>query len=180
MQENILLEKQLIEQAKADPRKFEPLYLKYNEQILKFVYKRVETVNDCREITAVVFSKAISSIKQYKHQGFPFSSWLYRIAINEIAQFYRDKSKMRIISVNEDALNNIRADSGEHKTDLIAALKEALLYLEEEDLTIIELRYFEERPFSEVGQILGITENNAKVKTYRVLDKLKEIYKQFS
>jgi RNA polymerase sigma-70 factor (ECF subfamily) len=44
----------------------------------------------------------------------------------------------------------------------------------------LELRFFEERPFSEVADILGITENNAKVKTYRVIDKLRIIFKKVS
>jgi RNA polymerase sigma-70 factor (ECF subfamily) len=180
MQQENWLEKKQIEDAKIDPQKFEPLYLKYYELIIRFVYKRVENLEDCKEVTAIVFSKAIGNIKQYKDFGFPFSSWLYRIAINEITQFYRDKTKMRIISISERTLVNIIEDAGEDKTEMVATLKKALLYLEEGDLSIIELRYFEEKPFAEVGQILGITENNAKVKTYRALDKLKTIYKKIS
>ena len=67
-------------------------------------------------------------------------------------------------------------ESKDLNSDHLAALKKALLYLTEKELMLIELRYFEERSFSEVGQILEISENNAKVKTYRVIDKLKEIY----
>jgi RNA polymerase sigma-70 factor (ECF subfamily) len=180
MQVDYQLEKQQIENSQRDPKQFECLYIRYYESILKFVYKRVEDLDDCRELTAIVFSKALINIKTYRDQGFPFSSWLYRIAINEITQFYRDKTKTRIVSLNAKNLNNIIEDSGEHKTELIDVLKKSLLYLEEEDLTIIELRYFEERPFLEVGEILGITENNAKVKTYRALDKLKIIYNKLS
>ncbi len=167
-----------IEQAKQDARKFEPLYLRYYEPIIKFVYKRVEDIDDCREITAVVFSKAINNISSYKYQGFPFSSWLYRIAINEVTQFYRDKTKLRIISLSDKNLNNVIEDSGENGKELIVVLKKALLYLNEEELNLIELRYFEERAFSEVGEIIGISEGNAKIRTYRVLDKLKTIYKK--
>ena len=46
--------------------------------------------------------------------------------------------------------------------------------LKESELEVIELRFFEKRSFSEVAQILEITENNAKVKTYRALDKLRK------
>ena len=45
-------------------------------------------------------------------------------------------------------------------------------------MLLIELRFFEERPFSEVAEIIGITENNAKVKTYRAIDRLKIIYEE--
>lgn len=165
-----------IEEAKRDPRKFEPLYKRYYEQILKFVYKRVEDIEDCRELTAVVFANAISNLKSYKHQGFPFSSWLYRITINEIYRYYNKKNKTRVISINERSLNNIAEDSGEKNKEMQVVLRKALMYLNAEELNLIELRYFEERSFAEIGEILEISEGNAKIRTYRVIDKLKSIY----
>jgi RNA polymerase sigma-70 factor (ECF subfamily) len=173
-------EKQQIEDSKTNSQCFEPLYMKYYEQILKFVYKRIENLDDSREVTSIVFTKALSNINKYKDHGFPFSSWLYRIAINEINQFYRDSNKIRVISIDEKGINNIAEETGSQKAELIFTLKKALLYLSVEDSILIELRYFEDRPFSEVGQILGITETNAKVKTYRILDKLKDIYVKIS
>jgi RNA polymerase sigma-70 factor (ECF subfamily) len=173
-------EKQQIEDSKTDPQRFEPLYIKYYEQILKFVYKRIESLDDVREITSIVFTKALTNINSYKDQGFPFSSWLYRIAINEINQFYRDANKIRVISIDEKGINNIAEETGSEKDELISTLKKALRYLSAEDLMLLELRYFESRSFSEVGQLLNITEINAKVKTYRILDKLKNIYAKVS
>lgn len=173
-------EQQQIEAAKADPQCFELLYTKYYEQILKFVYKRIEHLDDVREVTSIIFTKALINIGKYKDQGFPFSSWLYRIAINEINQFYRDSKKVRLISMDDEGLNNIAHETGNQKEELIHNLKKALLHLSEEDFMLLELRYFENHSFAEVGQILNITEVNAKVKTYRVLDKLKVIYAKVS
>lgn len=173
-------EQQIIEKAKANPAGFEPLYTTYYERILRFVYKRMEDVEDSRDVTAMVFIKALSSIGKYQHQGLPFSSWLYRIAINEVNLFYRRTKKVRVISLDEKGLRGMANETeGLSKEDL-AALKRALLYLSEEELLIIELRFFEERPFSQVAQILDITENNAKVKTYRILDKLRKVFTQIA
>lgn len=173
-------EKQQIEDSKTNPQCFEPLYTTYYEQILKFVYKRIENLDDVRDITAVVFTKALTNIHKYKDQGFPFSSWLYRIAINEINQFYRDSTKLRVISIDEKAINNLAEETGSEKEELIANLKRALFHLAAEDLLLLELRYFENRPFAEIGQLLNLSEVNAKVKTYRILDKLKSIYAKVS
>jgi len=174
------IEKQYIEDSKKDARSFEPLYVLYYERILKFVYKRIESLDDTREVTAIVFTKALTNIKKYKDQGFPFSSWLYSIAINEINQFYRDSKKMRVISLDKKGVDNIAEETDKLNQDLVSALKKALMYLSEDELILIELRYFEEKPFVEVGQILEITENNAKVRTYRVLDKLREIFNKIA
>ena len=108
-------EQQLIEAAQTDPQCFEPLYTKYYEQILKFVYKRIEHLDDVREVTSIIFTKALINIGKYKDQGFPFSSWLYRIAINEINQFYRDSKKVRLISMDDEGLNNIAHETGNQK-----------------------------------------------------------------
>jgi RNA polymerase sigma-70 factor (ECF subfamily) len=50
--------------------------------------------------------------------------------------------------------------------------------LKEKDMEIIEMRFFEERPFKEIAEILNITESNAKVKTYRILEKMKKLMKK--
>ncbi|MCW3071207.1 MAG: sigma-70 family polymerase sigma factor [Bacteroidetes bacterium] len=169
-------EKQHIERSKTDPNCFEPLYAKYYELLLKFVYKRVEAFDDSKEIVSIVFTKALVNISKYKDRGFPFSSWLYRIAINEINQFYRNSKKMRVISLDEKGIQNIASETSAEKAEMISNLRQALRYLSEEEFLLIELRFFEERPFLEVAFILGITENNAKVKTYRTLDKLRSVY----
>ncbi len=167
---------QQIVDSKSDPDCFEPLYKKYYPVILKFVYKRIESLDNSREITAIVFSKALSKIGKYKEMGNPFSSWLYRIAINEINQFYRENNKARIISIDEKGILSLEAESSVHKNENLDVLKKSLSYLTKDEITLIELRFFEELSFDEVGQILGITGNNAKVKTYRVLDNLRTIF----
>ncbi len=170
------IEKKLIEESKTNPQSFERLYIKYYEPILKFVYKRMESLDDARDITSSVFIKALASIPKYKDMGFPFSSWLYRIAINEINMFYRNSKKARVISLNEQGLKNMANESDGVDAELIMNLKKSLLHLSPEDLTLIELRFFENKSFAEMGEILDISEANAKIRTYRALDKLRNIY----
>ncbi len=170
------IEKQLIEKSKTDPQSFERLYIKYYEQILKFVYKRVESLDDARDITSSVFIKALAGIPKYKDMGFPFSSWLYRIAINEINMFYRRSKKARVISLDERGLKNMSNETNEVDPEALMTLKRSLLHLSPDELFLIELRFFEDKAFAEMGEILDITEANAKIRTYRTLDKLREIY----
>jgi RNA polymerase sigma-70 factor (ECF subfamily) len=59
---------------------------------------------------------------------------------------------------------------------LLELLPVVLESLSQDELHLIELRFFEQRPFKEVAQILNITENYAKVKVYRVLDKMKVLF----
>jgi RNA polymerase sigma-70 factor (ECF subfamily) len=56
-------------------------------------------------------------------------------------------------------------------------LLQALSSLKKNELNLIELRFFEKRSFKEIGEIQNITENNAKVKTFRALEKLRTLFK---
>ena len=80
MHSNQAEDAELVAKAKKDMKYFEVLYRKYYSQIFKFVRKRVANADLVNDITSQVFLKAMLNIEKYKHQGFPFSSWLYRIA----------------------------------------------------------------------------------------------------
>jgi len=62
--------------------------------------------------------------------------------------------------------------SEEQRITLLNSLK----LLKDHQLQLIEMRFFEKRSFKEIGEIVGLTENNTKVKTFRALVKLKEIF----
>ena len=53
-------------------------------------------------------------------------------------------------------------------------LVQALDGLKGHELDLIEMRFFEQRSFREIAELLDMTENNAKVKTYRILERLKK------
>jgi len=112
--------------------------------------------------------------KEFK--GVPFASWLYRIAKSEVYTAFRKEQAKRTVNMDTAGLGDIVEDMEEDKYGpYIEVLKESVTELEEEDMQFVEMRFFEKRAFKEIAEIFGITENNAKVKTYRILEKLKKI-----
>src|SRR5690606_38641575 len=99
-----------IELSKKDNRYFAPIYERYHEQIFRFVYKRMDNIDDAGDITSQVFFKALVNLKSFKHTASPFVSWLYRIALNEVNQFYRDQKKKRTVNINDMDIRNIVQD----------------------------------------------------------------------
>ena len=69
-------------------------------------------------------------------------------------------------------MDDIEEHSSEERKQLLINCLEDL---KEKDLEILEMRFFEKRPFAEIASILDITESNAKVRTYRVVERLKKI-----
>jgi RNA polymerase sigma-70 factor (ECF subfamily) len=167
-----------IQSAQRDPTAFAPLYDRYYQVIFRFVFRRTADEHLCADLCAQIFLKAMEKIDSYQYRGVPFSAWLYRIAMNEVAMYFRKKQKNRVVSF-EDADLFVLAGNDEEGYTVEAELQlermiEILDQLREKDLRLIELRYFEKRPYKEIAAILDITVTNAKVRVHRILEKLRK------
>jgi RNA polymerase sigma-70 factor (ECF subfamily) len=164
----------IIEAAKLNPERFAPLYDKYYKQIFNYVYQRMDSKESAFDVTGQVFLKALVNLQKYKFKGVPFASWLYRIAHNEMMQLFRSQKDKRAINADVGDLRFICEENEEpFFEEYIPAIKKLILELNSDDLHLVELRFFEKRPFKEIAEILDITEVNAKVKMYRIIEKLK-------
>lgn len=170
-------ELRVIAAAQKDPEAFTPLYEKYHEPIFRYIYQRCDDKEAAFDLTQQVFVKALVHLHNYRFKGLPFASWLYRIAKSEVYQAFKDQSLTRTLNVDLEGLKELLQETGEADQALLKAEKSLTLCmteLPEADLQVVEMRFFESRAFKEIGEILDITENNAKVKLYRILDRLKK------
>jgi RNA polymerase sigma-70 factor (ECF subfamily) len=175
---DIQFELQQITAAKENPAHFNVLYEKYFKSIYVFVHRRTDDEELASDITSHVFLKAMVNIKKYEYKGMPFSAWLFRIAFNEVNMYFRKNKGSRVVSIEQSGIVLIAHEAAmADNTEKLAMLTAALQKLDSNDVQLIELRFFEKRSFAEVGEIVGITENNAKVKIYRIIDKLKRLMK---
>jgi RNA polymerase sigma-70 factor (ECF subfamily) len=165
-----------IKAAKADPARFEVLYDRYYERIFSFIYQRLDDKEQAFDATSQVFLKAMKSLYKYEFKGVPFASWLFRIAKSEVYQLFRDQKAEKTLNIDrvnlKGMVEEMEEDFYEPYYDI---LKESVAELGEEDMSFIEMRFFEKRSFKEIGEIMNITENHSKVKVYRILEKLKKI-----
>lgn len=179
--EQIVAEEGEIEAARANPAKFAPLYNRYYARILGFIYQRVESKEDAYDITAQTFIAALENIGKYRSQGVPFSAWLFRIAANELNRFYRKSKVRQAISIDDTQVSDVLQELGEETTaETDSRLMKAVQQLDPEEIQLLEMRFFEKRPFKEVCDILGISETAAKARVYRLLERLKNIYTSLS
>lgn len=175
-------EAELIAKAKTDTTYFGGLYNAYFEQIFRFVFKKVSGNEDLAgDLTQQTFMKAMANIQKYEDRGFPFSSWLYRIAQNEVLMHFRAQKKTFYVAIDEERINELASEvsgsvqymSTEEQEQLVAMLNE----LDSDSLDLIELRFFQELSFKEIAEIYSITEANAKMRTYRILERINKKWK---
>ncbi|RED92225.1 RNA polymerase sigma factor [Marinoscillum furvescens] len=171
-------DQELIERSKKDHRAFEGLYERYFEQIYRFVIKRVNEPTVSADIAQQVFFNALTRLSSYREMGHPYSSYLHRIAINLCNEYFRKSKNQRFVLMDdalaESLIQSMGCADAEH-LQREAALIQALEQLKSKELMLVELRFFEGYSFKEIGYLSGITENSAKVKTYRILKKLKRM-----
>lgn len=167
-------EQKLVLAAQKDLKHFAALYNIYYTRIFRFTYKRVGDKDITADITSQVFLKAMLNIKKYEHRGYPFSAWLFRIAVNEVNMFYRKRAKDVHVSITGMELKEILQEMDHHEKDLqLEQVVHALNALPPEKTQMLDLRFFEKCSYREIGDIYGISEANAKMRVRRTLQKIK-------
>lgn len=170
----------LVQAAQKNPARFGVLYDRYYEPIFRFVYQRIADEELTADLCSQVFLKAMQNLSRYTYKGVPFSAWLYRIATNEISQHYRQTNKNRVVTLEDNYAQSIQEelDNKEELEINIGVLEKVIQQLKPDEVQMVELRFFEKRAFKEIGDILNMTENNAKVKVYRLLQKMKKLFEE--
>ena len=175
---NVADEEVILRRSQADPEAFRLMYEKYYKKLFLFILHRTSEKETTADLTQQVFLKALTGLGKFQFRGLPFSAWLYRIAINECNEFFRKTKRTRCVVLEETSEEAFYEEltAGNTRDELHKKLPAILQQLIPEHLQLIELRFFEGRSFREVSEILGITETHAKVKTYRVLKKMKKLF----
>jgi RNA polymerase sigma-70 factor (ECF subfamily) len=167
-----------IRDSVTDHESFRPIYERYFKKIYLFIFHRVGDKDVAGDLTQQVFLNALTKVNQFQFRGLPVSAWLFRIAINQCNDFFKKTKRQRMVVLEDGMIGNLYEELTADQTldEWRARLPEILQMLSSEDLQLIELRFFEGRSFKELGEILEITETNSKVRTYRILDKMKKLF----
>ncbi len=162
----------LVERARNDPEAFGLLYERYVDRIYNYIFYRVGNHDDAEDLTARTFFQALDNLSTYEDRGLPFSAWLYRIAHNLVANWHRQRSRHKVIPLEDPALSTVRRPGPsaivEHK-ETREALLAAIRRLPPDRQQLLILKFVEHLPNAEIGQIMGRTESSIKSLYHRTL-----------
>ncbi len=170
-------EEELIKKAQnGEVEAFGQIYDLYITKIYRFVFIKVNRKVDAEDIASQVFLNAWQHINNFQFQGFPFSSWLYKIASNAVIDFYRtQKHHENIDSVDADAISDTpETDKNLDQEFEIEIVKNALKKLEPDQQNLLIMKFIEDLPNKEIAEILGKTEGAVRVIQHRALKQLKK------
>jgi RNA polymerase sigma-70 factor (ECF subfamily) len=164
---------------KGNQALYAQLVKRYQSFVFTIALRYTPNREDAEEIAQDVFVKAYRSLADFRGES-KFSTWLYTIVTTTCITFLR-KKKIPIHSLDNEQVFEIadnqnsafRANQIEQKSK-VQVLNEAIRLLSVDDARIITLFYQAEQSLEEIGRIIGVDPNTAKVKLHRARQRLKE------
>jgi RNA polymerase sigma-70 factor (ECF subfamily) len=170
-----------------DQQAYAELMSLYRDSIYYMLVRMVKNKDDAEDLTLMTFGKAFRYLDKYTPK-YAFSTWLYRIALNNSIDFLRVKNNMpqyfdedlytnsatSIIDQSEDNLQRTPEEEVIDKQRL-QLLRAAVSELPDKYRKVIELRYYEDLAYEEIAERLGLTLSNVKIQIMRAKQMLAQL-----
>jgi len=156
----------------GDPQAFAALVGQYEMPVYNVALRMLRNPEDARDIAQTVFMKAYKNLANYDPQ-YKFYSWIYRMAINESLNVLRVRDR------NAGPVDERLPADDAGPSDLLVedqrrdVVLEAVGRLKPEHRAVIVLRYFVDRNYEDMAEILGIDAKTVKSRLYTARQLLK-------
>ncbi len=170
------IESQIIaECAAGNWANFGSIYDEYLPKIYRYVYYRTRHRETAEDLTSTVFAKAVQGLKTFRSESGMFAPWLYRIARNVLIDYARaNKPTLDLeAAIHAASDHNVLADADTQMKR--ESIKAALKHLSPQQQEVVMMRVWDELSHREIGEILEISEGNAKITFSRAVAALKEV-----
>lgn len=168
-------ERKLLERCRhGDSEAFGEIYDAYARPLYAFIYYKVHHRQTAEDLLGQVWLKAVENLDRFNEKRGRISSWLYRIARNQVIDHYRRHVPGADI---EDVWG--LADPASAETDADTRLKvdmvrEHLTRLKPTEREIVIMRVWQELSYAEIAEIVGKSQGNCKVIYSRAVAKLRD------
>lgn len=154
------------------------LYERYKKRLFGFFYQMNKDASLSEDLVQNVFIRVL----KYKHtfsEDSKFITWIFQIARNEMYDHFKKHKKYQHKDIDEvdfSLSDNNTIDDDIEVLENSSTLKKALNLLSSEKKEILILSKFKELKYKEVGNIIGCSEGNARIKVHRAVNELKTIF----
>lgn len=179
-------DKEIIEKILAGQEDlFRHIIDRYKDKVFCIIYSFCGYTADCEDITQSVFIKIFCSLKKFKFES-SFSTWMYRIVINESITFAKKRNN-KTISLQENFSNdddqeiidfiksddNIEKKAIEQETQKL--VQNTLIKLKDNYRIVLTLRDIEDFSYEEISQMMNVSVDKIKIWLFRARKKMREL-----
>ena len=177
---------ELVEASRTgDQTAFHRLVDHFQPEIFRMLYYRTRSRMDAEDLTQDVFLRAYKHLARLQSAAV-FRSWLYRIAVNRVNDYYRKKRFRALfgnVSVDEESFQETeemaeppQAVEGMERKEFWRQVEKMLDSLSRMEREVFLMRFFDELSIKEMTAALGKNESTVKTHLYRALKKLKTAF----
>jgi RNA polymerase sigma-70 factor, ECF subfamily len=170
-------EEALTRVAQGEAEAFGVLYVRYVNRIYNYIYYRTGNPLDAEDLTARVFHRAMDHVSTYRNMGVPFSAWLYRIAHNLVANWYRDTTRRKEVPLEDTTPLPVHIEFPETalvETQELEKLMSVIRRFPPERQQLLILKFVEGLSNTEIGVIMARSEGAIKSLYHRTLMTLRD------
>ena len=150
---------------------FGELVCRYTNLVYSVAKRRLSNVTLAQEVTQIVFIRLAKSVPNLRGDA-ELVAWLHRTTVHVSVDLWRSETRRRIREEKAASMQPAAADNP-HWDDLSLILDDALNDLNNADRQAILLRFFDGKAMREMGDVLGISEDAAKMRVSRALERLR-------
>lgn len=174
----------LIERAKQSAQAFTQLYRIYLPRIYKYCLYRLPTVETAEDVVGNVFMKAVAKIHNFDTaQGYRWGAWLFKVAHNEVNDYYRSNSRQIKEDFDRILDNEIdpNSDGGEHQVKAEFRRRRTAFVLSQikpRYQQIITLKFYSQLETAEISVIMQIKPKQVHLVLHRALKAFRKEFLQ--
>lgn len=155
----------------GDGNAYRQLYERYSEQVYRLMHRMVGAT-DADDVTQQVFVRVLTTVSQFSGRS-KFSTWLYRVAVNEALQHLRRNAKRTCLPLPPEPVD--RRSSSVERLDDREQLEHALSKIDPDLRTVFLLREVEQLSYYEIALTLDVAEGTVASRLSRARRELKKL-----
>jgi RNA polymerase sigma-70 factor, ECF subfamily len=172
-------EQSLIRRAQQlDQAALTQIYEENFDRIYRYIALKIGDRTEAEDLTQQVFLNALQSISSYKSKGLPLSSWLYRIAHNQIVDHFRKVTRKTTVPLDESLPIPDTDPSPQNEIEMkfeMEAVALAAKKLTPAQQEVIGLRFASELSITECAKAMGKSEGAIKALQHSAIAALRKI-----
>ena len=153
------------------------LFERYKLILFGYFYKTTRNKSLSEDLVQNVFLRILKYRTKFTGYG-KFAAWMFKIAHNVYADHYRKEHFHQAIddTAEKDLEELALIEENTIKNEELSQLNKAICLLDQEQREILFLSKYEGLKYKDIGQILGCSESAVKVRIFRAVSKLKQLY----
>ena len=148
---------------------------KYGEQLYWHIRRMVVAHDDAEDALQETMINVYKYRSTYSNE-YPLSSWLYKIATNESLKLLKNRAgfTVSVDDLGDSLKDSVREEASPNADETLILLQEAIALLPAKQKMVFNLRYYDDKSYEEIHQIVGDSVNTLKTNYHYAVQKIKD------